>query len=239
MQMNPDILLFVLLFALGVLGGSVVNLFISPRYVLIELTGGLLALCCWLAFTGEKAALAEAALPAQSTTAGHLLQANPLFLGPFAPPLAAVLYFCVLALLLAIGIHDADTMTIPNSLNIALALCGVLSIFVGPELAFASRLLGFLIISVPLFLVTLAIPGSFGGGDVKLMAAAGILLGWQATLVAGIIGMILGGTLGVFLLLTRQKSAKGQFAFGPALCLGVAVALFFAPDLIHRYLALL
>ncbi|MDR2197607.1 MAG: prepilin peptidase [Coriobacteriales bacterium] len=199
---------------------------ISPRYLVIELAGGLLALACWLAFIG----------PDLLATETPFLLANPRFLGAFAPIGAAVLYFFVLSLLLVISCIDADTMEIPDGLNIALALCGLLSILVGPELVWHSRLIGLFIISVPLFVIALIIPGAFGGGDVKLMAAAGILLGWQATLLACFIGIILGGAWGIFLLATHRKEAKGHFAFGPALCTGIAVALFFAPQIIQWYL---
>lgn len=41
------------------------------------------------------------------------------------------------------------------------------------------RMLGALCVSVPMLGITVLAPGSFGGGDVKFMCAAGALLGWR------------------------------------------------------------
>jgi leader peptidase (prepilin peptidase)/N-methyltransferase len=210
---------------------------ISPRYMLVELVGGVLALCSWTAFMHTP----------------PLLSANTYFLGGLgdvplpgdtlapvlAPMLAAILYFAVLCILLVITLIDAETMEIPNGLNIALFICGIAAIFVAPEISLPSRFIGAFCVSVPLLIITIIIPNAFGGGDVKLMAAAGFLLGWQSTVVAIFIGILIGGAWGIYLLASGKRGAKGHFAFGPALCVGIAVALFFAPTLINWYLSLL
>ncbi|MDR3315903.1 MAG: prepilin peptidase [Coriobacteriales bacterium] len=193
---------------------------ISPRYMIVELIGGLLAVGAWATFLANP----------------PLLIANPWLVGNTAPPLAAVLFFLVLCILLTISFIDADTMEIPDGLVIALLVCGVLAIVVGPEVTLLSRGIGLFAVSVPLLVLTLVIPNAFGGGDIKLMAAAGLLLGWQGVLVAFFIGIVLGGVYGVFLLATRKKDGKGLFAFGPALCVGIAGALFFGKLIADWYL---
>lgn len=193
---------------------------ISPRYMIIELIGGLLALGTWAAFMHAPV----------------LLQANSAFIGSSAPVVAAVLYFLVLCILLVITCIDADTMEIPDGLNIALLVCGILAIFVAPSIGVVSHIIGFFCVSVPLFVITLIIPNAFGGGDVKLMAAAGFLLGWQAAIVALFIGVVIGGVYGIFLLSSKKKGAKEHFAFGPSLCAGITLALFFSPQIIAWYL---
>jgi leader peptidase (prepilin peptidase)/N-methyltransferase len=211
---------------------------ISPRYLIVETIGGLCAVASWLAFVGIGPVGDISAFGSPPTLA-PLLTANPWLLGSYAAPVAAILSFVVLALLLVITCIDADTMEIPNGLNIALAVCGLLAFFVGPDIGWPAHLIGLVVVSVPLFIIAFIIPGAFGGGDVKLMAAAGLLLGWQATLVATFIGILLGGAYGIYLLATRKKGAKEHFAFGPALCVGIAVALFFAPAIINWYLGFL
>jgi leader peptidase (prepilin peptidase)/N-methyltransferase len=193
---------------------------ISPRYMIIELAGGLLALGSWAAFMHVPA----------------LLMANTGFVGGYAPMLAAILYFIVLCILLVIAGIDADTMIIPDGLNIALLVCGILAIFVAPELSIISRVIGLFCISVPLLVITLIIPNAFGGGDVKLMAAAGFLLGWQGAVVALFIGVVIGGAYGVYLMSSKKKGAKEHFAFGPSLCIGITAALFFTAPIINWYL---
>ena len=156
---------------------------------------------------------------------------NAVFSGDFAAMGTVILQCLVLLLLALISLIDADKMVIPNSLSIALLACGILAIFVMPEITITSRFIGLACVSLPLLLISLLFPGSFGGGDVKLMAAAGFLLGWQNTLIAACIGLIIGGIYGVYLMAFGKKSTKEHFAFGPALCVGIALALFFGPQI--------
>jgi leader peptidase (prepilin peptidase)/N-methyltransferase len=137
----------------------------------------------------------------------------------------------VLCILTAIAIIDAKTMTIPNALNLALLVCGILAIFIVSETTLLSRFIGALCISVPLLLITILVPDAFGGGDVKLMAAAGFLLGLQSILAAACIGIFIGGVYGIYLLASKRKTAKEHFAFGPALCVGIALVLLFETDI--------
>jgi len=77
-----------------------------------------------------------------------------------------------------------------------------------------------------------------GGGDIKLCAAAGLMLGWQNMLVAIMIALITGGGYGIWLLASGSKGRKEHFAFGPFLVLGIAVALLYGNELISWYLGL-
>ncbi len=70
-------------------------------------------------------------------------------------------------------------------------------------------------VSLPLFLITLAVPGGFGGGDIKLMAACGLFLGWKLCLLSLCFGLLTGGLYGIWLLAAGKKGRKEHFAFGP------------------------
>lgn len=84
------------------------------------------------------------------------------------------------------------------------------------------RLLGFLLTGSPLFFMNLFLPGSFGGGDIKLLAIAGGLLGWKSGLLALCAGFLAAGIYGVVMLAMGKRSKKDQIALGPFLCLGIA-----------------
>ena len=157
----------------------------------------------------------------------------------YAPVLSAVLYCLVFGILLAVSVIDTWTMEIPNCLIIALLICGIVAIFIIPNVSILSRIIGLVCVSVPLLVCTLVAPGSFGGGDIKLMAAAGFLLGWQNTLVAACIGILAGGVYGVLLMVFRKKGVKEHFPFGPALCAGIALALLFGTQINAWYLGVL
>ncbi len=140
------------------------------------------------------------------------------------PGILTVILVC--GVLTAIAVIDIRTQYIPPELNILLALFGVLSIWTLPGSGIAERLIGVVSVSVPMILIVLAVPGGFGWGDIKMMAAAGLLLGWKGNVTAFFIAVILGGAYGVFLLAAKKKGRKDHFAFGPFLSVGIAISLF-------------
>ncbi|MDR0853386.1 MAG: prepilin peptidase [Clostridiales Family XIII bacterium] len=185
---------------------------ISPRYMIVEISGGLLAVLSGLAY-----------LPPTAFASGS--------------PYMAIIVFAAFSVLLTIAVIDADTMEIPDSLNIAILVCGIAAIWLAPDVSIVTRIIGLFAVSVPLFIIALFVGGAFGMGDIKLMAAAGFLLGWKCALVALFVGIIIGGVQGVLLLARRKKGRKDHFAFGPALCVGIAVGLLAGERLIGWYLA--
>ncbi len=138
----------------------------------------------------------------------------------------------LLILLLMIAWYDQRTMTIPNGLVIACMIPDVLAVFAFPEVTISSRLIGILSVSLPLLLITLLVPGAFGGGDIKLMAVLGFFLGWKLCLMAFALAILAGGFFGIVFLILKKKSGKAHFAFGPFLCAGTVVALFAGDQLL-------
>jgi leader peptidase (prepilin peptidase)/N-methyltransferase len=155
----------------------------------------------------------------------------------FEPPVAA-LSFAVFSVLFCVTLIDADTQEIPDSLNIALLLCGIAAVWIRADTGLADRFIGIFAVSVPLLVIALVVNGAFGMGDVKLMAAAGFLLGWQDALVALFIAVVLGGAYGVVLLATRKKGRKDHFAFGPCLAVGIFAALLSGRQIMDWYFSL-
>ena len=149
-----------------------------------------------------------------------------------------LILMAAVSVLLALAFIDYDTQEIPNRFPVLLLLLGVLDLFVTQDIPWFSRLIGFLIISVPLLLLSL-ITGGMGGGDVKLMAAAGFLLGWQGVLLASFLGFVLGGAIAAVLWITGRKT-RGEFiALGPYLSIGIAAAALFGQPILAWYLSLL
>ena len=154
---------------------------IRPRYIGVELSAGLLAVLSWAAFMPPGAYLACVLARGRLDPPGADFTGATGFTGltgftgftgatGFASNgiLAAALYFAVLACLLAIAWIDHDTMEIPDSLNIAIAACGVAAIFAAPYIPLGERLIGIVVAAGPLFVIMLFVDGAFGGGDVKL-----------------------------------------------------------------------
>ena len=151
--------------------------------------------------------------------------------------MVVILNIAVIACLLAIAWIDKKTMEIPDSLSIAIAVCGFITILAGSNIGLKSHLLG-IAVAAPLLIISIFVEGAFGFGDVKLMAAAGFFLGWQRCLVALFIGIIAGGVYAAFMLATKRKGSKDHFAFGPALCAGIGVSIFAGSRLFDLYFSL-
>ena len=147
--------------------------------------------------------------------------------------------FAVMLLLLAVAVIDLDTMEIPNGLIIALIPFAIATIWASPEVSLISRIIGLFVISLPMLVLALIIDGAFGGGDIKLMAVCGFLLGWQQSILAFFIAIIIGGTIALTMM-RRDKAKKGaRLPFGPSLCLGITAAMLYGDKIISSYLGLL
>ncbi len=151
---------------------------------------------------------------------------------------STVTLIILILILIAIAVIDARTMEIPLVLNIAIFILGIASIWTIGEPSIISRLIGMIIISLPMLITVFFIPGGFGGGDIKLMAAVGFFIGWKLNLVAFFLALIAGGACGIILLLTKKADKKDHFAFGPFLCSGIIISIFAGDKLVEWYLNL-
>lgn len=128
------------------------------------------------------------------------------------------------ALLGVIAWTDWKTMRIPNRLNAAVFVTGLCAFFTVPGPGVPERVLGMFVVSVPMLLAALLVPGGFGGGDIKLMAAGGLFLGWEGNVLAAALGIFAGGIWGLYLLLFKRADRRDVFPFGPCLCGGMLAA---------------
>ena len=115
--------------------------------------------------------------------------------------------FVIVSILLVISIIDFKIKIIPNQLNVLLFISGIWSGFVFQEVTFLSRFLGVFSVSIPMFILAILCSGGLGGGDVKLMAASGVLLGIKWNIFAACAGLLLGGLYGFF----QEARCGGDF----------------------------
>ncbi len=139
-------------------------------------------------------------------------------------------------ILLAISCIDFDTMIIPDRLNLCVLLIGLISTLVS-DISLKERLIGMWIVSLPLFLMNLLIPDSFGGGDIKLLICCGFMLGWKNTLVGMIFAVLSAGSYATYLLFTKKRNRKEHIAFGPYICMGMFTALLAGNQIINAYVS--
>ena len=77
-----------------------------------------------------------------------------------------------------------------------------------------------------------------GGGDIRLGALMGFMLGWPNVLVALFLSYILGSIVGLILILSRQKTFKSQIPLGTFLTIGTFITLLFGQQILAWYLKL-
>ncbi|KKR41421.1 MAG: Type 4 prepilin-like protein leader peptide-processing enzyme [Candidatus Daviesbacteria bacterium GW2011_GWC2_40_12] len=77
-----------------------------------------------------------------------------------------------------------------------------------------------------------------GGGDVKLGAFMGIILGFPQALLALMLAFFTGAIFSLFLIILGKKSFGQSIPFGPFLVLGSLTALFWGDQILDWYLHL-
>ena len=112
-----------------------------------------------------------------------------------------------------------------------------------------NHLIGLASVGVPFFLIgelTGPIARKFWGyedvrrgielGDTLMMLAAGLLLGWKATVASAFFGILIAAAWGIVI---KMRGGEGKFAFGPALAAGLFLGTLFGESLINWYIGIL
>jgi leader peptidase (prepilin peptidase) / N-methyltransferase len=159
----------------------------------------------------------------------------------FHPYIDRILIFDLLAFyLLTISIIDYHHKIIPDELSLSLLVIGLLISFKNPYLGrfglapwLESLAAAFLGGGLMLFFAwageKIFKKEALGGGDIKLIAAFGALLGWNGLVGALSLGSFLGGVIGGALLLMKRKQRGDTIPYGPFLCLGAFISALY-PD---------
>ncbi len=145
-----------------------------------------------------------------------------------------VLYCFAASALVALSVIDFRTFEIPVGFNLIIMGLGLIHVLTDLS-DWQEYAIGFFAVSAPLYILYLLTGGrGIGGGDIKLMAAAGLLLGWKLIILAFLIGCIAGSV--IHLLRMRVSGAERVLAMGPYLSAGIFIAALWGDRLIAWYL---
>jgi leader peptidase (prepilin peptidase)/N-methyltransferase len=152
----------------------------------------------------------------------------------------SVVYCFIISALIILSIIDYRTNTINLGINVFIFIMGL--IIVGLEYystrdlnLILNHIIGFFVVSGFLLLILLITGGrGMGFGDVNLMAASGLVLGWKYVLLAFFIGCVLASILHPIQM--KLKHHSRVLAFGPYLSIGITIALLFGQQIIEGYM---
>jgi leader peptidase (prepilin peptidase)/N-methyltransferase len=158
--------------------------------------------------------------------------------------------FIFVAALIVISFIDLDVMIIPDVISLPGIVLGLVFSLAGryviddpfeiipSPLSSLSGLLvggGFLLAVGWIYEVFTKVEG-MGGGDIKLFAMIGAFLGWQSLLATLLFASLGGAAIGLTVMVVKGVGRRYPIPFGPFLCLGALLYLFFGKELAAFYL---
>lgn len=145
----------------------------------------------------------------------------------------SLLYCLMFSALVTLSVIDFRTYEIPLGINLFILTLGLIRVAIDYQ-NFLDYLIGFLSVSGFLYLLFLVTKGrGIGGGDIKLMAVSGLMIGWKCNLLALAFGCIIGSVIHII----RMKVSKEDhvLALGPYLSVGIMIAALWGEELLQWY----
>ena len=126
---------------------------------------------------------------------------------------------------------DFDHMILPDEFTLSGIVLGLLGAWLNPDRLFMEGLVGVLIgggflwlIAFLYFLMTKN--EGMGGGDIKLLAWIGAVLGWKAVPFVILVSAVVGTFVGLAIAVKNKGGLKTAIPFGPYLALAALAYMF-------------
>jgi leader peptidase (prepilin peptidase)/N-methyltransferase len=184
---------------------------IPMRYPMVELLGGLFALGAYL---------------------------------KFGQGIETLIYYVFIAALLVVTFIDIDHRIIPDVITLPGIPIFFAASFALSAITYKEALLGILLGGGSLFLVAwiyslITKKEGMGGGDIKLLAMMGAIVGWQGVFFTIFVASLVGTLAGLAVMLQSRQGMKLAVPFGPFLSIGAITYIFFGTQLISWYFNIL
>ena len=160
----------------------------------------------------------------------------------FGLSLESLVYFVFISSLLVITFIDLDHKIIPDVISLPGIPIGLVASFVLPTITLKASVLGLLIGGGSLWFVAwaynlIAHRDGMGGGDIKLLAMIGTIIGWKGVIFTIFASSVIGSCVGITMMLIKGKNMKFAIPFGPFLSIGAIAYVFFGAQFIAWYLS--
>jgi leader peptidase (prepilin peptidase) / N-methyltransferase len=153
---------------------------------------------------------------------------------------ALIFIFC----LVCASFIDLDHMILPDKFTLSGIVIGLIGAAINPEREFLPALYGVLagggfLWAVAYLYYALRGREGMGGGDIKLLAWIGAVLGWQAVPIVILVSSVIGSIVGIILALRTKDGMGLAIPFGPYLAGGALLYLLLnGPSWAEWYLSL-
>ncbi len=181
---------------------------IAFRYVLVELLGGLMALCVYLRF------------------------------GPGSEGIVYYAFIAALIVIMFIDIDHRiipDVISLPG-IVLGFAASFLLPSLSWTDSLLGLLAGGGSLYAVAWGYELITGKEGMGGGDIKLLAMIGAFIGWKGVLLTIFMGSAIGTLVGLTDMVAKKKNMKMRIPFGPFLAIGAIIHLFWGNKLIAWYL---
>lgn len=155
-----------------------------------------------------------------------------------------VFWLVILAMMIILAVCDLRWLILPNKIMFPLLIIGLVRLLLvavtgNSLMAWLGPLEAALAVGGAFFIMANLKNGTLmGGGDVKLAAFMGLLLGLQKTALAMILAFNSAAIIAMILIGFKIRKRKDMIPFGPFLIAGTIVAYLYGGDIIHWYLVL-
>ncbi|MBU8905047.1 prepilin peptidase [Desertibacillus haloalkaliphilus] len=145
----------------------------------------------------------------------------------------------LISLLVIITISDLHKMLIPNKILLFFFIVFIPITVLIPHEPWWDGIVGFFVGGGLLYLIAIVSRGGMGGGDVKLFAVLGFILGTRDVLLTLFAATFIGAVVGGIMMMTGKVKRKNPIPFGPFIAIGALVIYFFGESLWHWYVQFL
>jgi leader peptidase (prepilin peptidase)/N-methyltransferase len=145
--------------------------------------------------------------------------------------------------LVVVSFIDLDHFIIPDKISLPGIVVGLVGALLNPERHILDAVLGMLLGGGFLWAVAyiyylIKKQEGMGGGDIKLLAWIGTILGWRSIPFTILASSILGSIIGLFFIWRSKGNLKSVIPFGPYIALAAIIYIFGGEAIGHWYISL-
>ncbi len=157
---------------------------------------------------------------------------------------ATLFYFLFITAMIVITFIDYDLQIIPDEITLPGIPIGLLAGWLilpdpfyraagmGITASLTGAATGFFLYYSIAFLSR----GGMGGGDIKMMAMVGAVLGWKGVFLTTFLASFAGSAVGLYLMIFKGKGRKSKVPFGPFLAAGALLSLLLGQEIVYWYI---